>query len=156
MKLIALGVIGIVLILAAAFFIRLPDAGEQGIMYTGLLITERVVEYPITVQIIEPGSEEIGVALEYDELDFGILQQGMVARKEINLGSNDMPVKVSIWATGDIKGMVSFSSTEVYLDGPDSVEVRIDASETGNFSGNVMFSSRVYNYRWLDWANPIL
>ncbi len=147
------GVLGLILIAAGIFLIRFPGQDEQGLVYTGLLVSERVVEYPIMVEIVPPDNNSMGIVLHYDELDFGILSRGMTARKNITMEGPGSPVKVRVWSEGNISSMVSFSKHDFTLEGPDSLEVVVNASEAGSYGGTVYISSRSTNYRWLRWMD---
>jgi hypothetical protein len=150
------GVLGLLIILAAAFLIRLPVRSGNLTEFTGLLVSENVVEYPIIVEVVPYSNMTIGVALQNYELDFGILSQGMKARKTINLESPNVPVKVRAWADGDIAGMVGLSRSDFVLDGPGSIEVSVEAADLGNHTGRLFISARNPNYRWMGWITPWL
>jgi hypothetical protein len=151
-----IGLAGILIILVAAALIRFPEEISGGIVYTGLVATERVSSYPVYAKVVGPENDTIGIALQDYELDFGVLPQGVVARRTIDLGNDGSPVKVGLWSEGNISGILSFSKQDFILDGPESVEIIINATEQGSFSGTMFVSSRIYNYRWLDWLNPVL
>jgi hypothetical protein len=148
-----LGLAGIVLIFVGLSLIRFPVEGDEGIAYSGLFVSERTAEYPIYVEVVPIEEGEIGVSLEDQELDFGVLSQGMVARKTIKLESAS-PVRVMVWAEGNISDMVGFSSSDFVMDGSGEVEVSLEASGLGNYSGMVYISSRVPNYSWLGGLTP--
>jgi hypothetical protein len=151
-----LGVLGLLIILAATFLIRFPAEEGQATKFTGLLISESVVGYPVMVEVVPPENRSIGVALQSHELDFGILSQGMKARKNISLEGPGVPVKVRAWADGEIAGMISLSRGEFLLEGPCSIEVSLEASELGNHTGTLYISTRSPNYGWMRWITPWL
>ena len=144
------GLIGILLVLAGALLIRFPSEQDESVVYTGLLTSESVKEYPVYAKVVPMDSGEIGVALQDYELDFGVLSQGMRARKTMNLNS-EQPVKVSMWAEGNISSMVEFSRSGFVLEGNEPVEVSINASDTGSYSGTIYISSRSLNQEWMGW-----
>jgi hypothetical protein len=145
------GLLGVVLIIAAAFLIRIPHKDGQAAEFTGLFLSERVVEYPIMVEVVPYDNNTIGVALQDYELDFGILSQGMKARRELQLDSRGAQVKVNAWAEGDIADLVTISKNGFILNGKDSLEVGVEATEVGNHSGTLFLSSRAVNYKWMGW-----
>jgi len=119
-------------------------------------VSESVVTYPVMVEVVPYNNSTIGVALQDYELDFGILSQGMTARKTITLEDSGAPVKVRAWAEGEIADMVRLSRGEFLLEGPDSIEVSLEASGLGNHTGGLCISSRSPNYAWLRWITPWL
>ncbi len=146
------GVLGLVIILAAAFLIRFP--GQERGLFTGLLVSESVTEYPLIVEVVPYQDRSIGIALQDNELDFGVLSQGMTARKTIKLESPGVPVRIRAWAEGGIAGMVELSRTEFLLNGPGSIEVSLKASDVGNYTGTLCISSGSAKYGWLGWITP--
>ena len=151
-----IGVLGILLVLASLALIRIPEEGESGIIYSGMLVTERVLSYPVMVEIEDEYNGSIGVALENYELDFGLLSKGMVARKEIVLNSGENPVRVRVFSDGNISRLMEFDKTDFLLEeDPQKVTVKISADSAGYYSGNIHISSIIYNYRWLDWLNSV-
>jgi hypothetical protein len=148
-----LGVFGIVLILIGALLIRFPVDDGEGVVYTGLFVSQNIVEYPVLVEVVPSSERNIGVSLEDYELDFGVLAKGLVAHKSINLES-EKPVRVRIWADGNISGMVDISKPDFVLDGPDSVEISLNATDTGSYSGSIIISTSILNYPWLEGFTP--
>jgi hypothetical protein len=151
-----LGVLGLIIIAAAMLLIRFPSENDQGISYSGLLVSEDVRTYPVMVKVVPQDNGTIGVALQDYEMDFGILSQGMVARKTIRLDSGSEPVKVRVWPEGNISGIVNFSPSNFVLEGPREVEIAVTAKELGYYSGNIHISSAGSNYKWLRWVNQWL
>ncbi len=144
-----LGVAGIILVAAAVLLIRIPTETDSGMRYTGLLVSERVMEYPISVSVVSGGERDIGVALQDSELDFGRLVMGMVARKSMSLQGDGSLVSVRLWPEGNISPMVSFSHDSILLKEDQEVEVIVNATKQGSFSGRVMISVSRPSAGWL-------
>ena len=143
-----MGLLGVVVMIAAALLIRIPQENEQGVDYTGLLTSENVRAYHVMVRVVPPDNTTIGVALQDYELDFGILPQGTTARKSISLDS-DVPVRVRLWSDGNVSGILKFSNPDFVLEGTGSVELIMSAPDQGYYEGNVYISSRSPRLSWL-------
>lgn len=148
------GVLGLVIILLAAFIIRFPGQEGDATTFTGLFVSESIARYPVMVEVVPYDEAAIGIALDDYELDFGILSQGMVARKTVNLDNHGVPVRVRAWVEGNISGMAGLSRDDFILKSPGSIEVRLEASEPGNYTGTLFISTSRPNYRWMGWVTP--
>lgn len=147
-------VLALVMVAAVAILAGLPGEGGSG--FTGMMVSERVLEYSMRVEVLPEENMTMGIALQDYELDFGILSRGMTARKRIDIRDPGIPVKVRVWVIGDIAGMAELSREEFLLEGPGSLEVRLRASEPGNSTGRLFISVRNANHRWMGWITPWL
>jgi hypothetical protein len=125
-----------------------PDGSRS---VSGFFVLSRSSEYEINASVIEvPDNNQLGISLDYTELNFGYIPLGSRVTKYLNL-SSQTPVKMHLNVKGDIKDFVTFDKDDFILSGSTRVPVTFQANETGNFSGMVEITANKPRYGWLSW-----
>ncbi len=118
--------------------------------------------YPFTFMVVGKNDTDdfrIGVSVDPDTLNFGILPIGSSASKFILIENpDDRPVKVHVQAEGDFPGKISYDRDNFVLNPGEQEKVVITArgTETGNFSGNIVIGLKGIKYGWLEWILPLV
>jgi len=129
------GVLIIIAIFYLAFFYSSSEQISENTMeYTGLFIGRRLTQYPMIAEVTEPGGNVYGIAAE-EKLNFGRIPAGNDIRKMLNLNNDDDPVKIRVFAEGDIAPFILVSNNNFILEGEQEIEITFKSADTGNFSG---------------------
>lgn len=139
-KWIAVG--GVVVIVLALFVVRfdLSKEGNRSISMTGLFFIEESAVYKVNVSVIEAGTGSgIGISLDGDVLDFGLISKGLTVRKIIELSNNlEVPVKVYVVSGGEAARFLSHEEGFLMEAGSERrVTVSLDAEEVGDYTGEL-------------------
>ncbi|MFH1834962.1 MAG: hypothetical protein ABH851_02105 [Methanobacteriota archaeon] len=130
-------------------YTRLPgDPGDyvENITVTdggNLLFKEKIMRYPSKIGVVtfEVGKNiRMGFATQPNELNFGLLSQGMSAHKFIELQNNEVyPTKIHVVPYGGVKDFVVLNEKEVVLEPGEkkSVQITMNATEVGEYVGEI-------------------
>ena len=111
---------------------------EGAVIEAGPLFVTKTVKYPISVSVIPSNATQtLGISVDYGKLEYGILPKGSSATKYINLTNHDEPVKITMLVTGTIKDMIKIEKNDFILHTYEKIPVKLNASKTGNFSGEL-------------------
>ncbi|MEA3255769.1 MAG: hypothetical protein U9Q22_08055 [Candidatus Altiarchaeota archaeon] len=153
-KIAVIALVSILLILSLGLFILIsldknPEP-EEIIKETGFFHTEStlflrdIVRYPLRANVtplrIADNKIKVGVSIETDELNFGVVSENLTVRKFINLKNNDkVPVKMCIPSYGNIKPYILLSKNNFILKEGQALEVEIafNATKVGIYSGEL-------------------
>ena len=153
-KIAAIALVSILLILSLGLFILIsldknpePEEiiNESGFFHTeSTLFLRDIVRYPLRANVtplrIADSKIKVGVSVETDELNFGVVSENLTVRKFINLKNNDkVPVKMCMPSYGNIKQYVLLSKDNFILKEGQAVEVEIafNATKVGLYSGEL-------------------
>lgn len=164
MRWIALGVLGIATVVAYIGFFYAYDIDVSGGMTsrTSLFLTELTTTYPMKCDVVELNRSDvaIGVAVDTDRLDFGMLIAGSSgSTRTVNIGNNeDVPVKIRLSADGSIAPYVDFGENNFVLDVGEgrTVNIRMSSDEPGNYTGTLFISAKKVNYGWMEGITPAI
>ncbi len=164
MKWKALGVLGIVVVVmyVAFFYTYSSEVSGNMISSSSLLLTERKASYPMECEVVGFNQSDIslGVAVDTDKLDFGMLiAGGSGSTRTINIGNNEpVPVKVTLSVEGNISPYVNFGGDGFILDKGETrtIVIRMSSDKPGNYTGTFYISARKVNYKWLEGITELL
>ena len=87
----------------------------------------------------------VGISTE-PTLNFGVLPQGFLARKRLNLTNHEtLPAKFRVEVLGRVRSLVSVSESEFILSPNETkiLEIAFNASKLGNYTGKLRIWVRV-------------
>ena len=164
MRWMVLGVLGIIIVIGYLGVFHTYDFDVSGNMAsrTSFFLTELTTTYPMECDAVELNQSDIaiGVAVDTDKLDFGMLiAGGSGSTRTVNIGNNEpVPVKIRLSAEGNIAPYVDFDQNNFVLDVGEgrTVNLRMSSDEPGNYTGTLYISAKKVNYGWLEGITPFI
>lgn len=153
-KIAAIALVSLSLILSLGLFILIsldknpePEEiiNEAGFFHTeSTLFLRDIVRYPLRANVTPLRTTDskirVGVSIETDELNFGVVSENLTVRKFINLKNNGkVPVKICIPSYGNIKPYIITRKNNFILREGQALEVEIafNATRIGLYSGEL-------------------
>lgn len=132
------GFLIIIILLVFALSYQKPLSTEDGtVKMTGLFVNKIITRYPVFVEVVEMDNETIGIVAE-GYLNFGRVPSGINVRKNIKLSNDDQtPMKIHITKEGDVAPYIGISKDNFILVDEEEIEIMIETSDIGNFSGAI-------------------
>lgn len=133
-----------------------------GAAFTMNSIISSEKSYPFTFMVIGKNDTKnlrIGISVDPDMLNFGVLPLGSSASKFILIENpDDRPVKVHVYQGVGSTGKIIHDRDNFMLYPGEQEKVTITAkgSETGNFSGNIVVGVKGIKNGWLEWILPLV
>jgi len=166
-KIVLLCALAALVVLVAGFVLRfeyninsLPPAPSEyaseitQVDNNNFIYKEKIIRYPAKGAVIPYVLNEtlkVGLSVDKDKLDFGLIPQGLSVNKVVEFKNNDYgPAKVLVATYGNIKPFVNTEKSFVIAAGDNrSLNIVMNASVIGQYSGEIDVVMRVPRYESL-------